>query len=172
MKQRDELPERTECLLAAVTSKEVDIIYGRGTGRLHAPSMARIGCREHRVRSSLFSNHFLREYQHSPTNSCQKAFCPFREFCFPKTCSNPVAAAVYKNKLTVSRRRYLARVLSSLMYRYVCARAKAMSAFLIYCHGYGDFRPITSLTFKLFRQCFPLLIQFLQLLPACSLFFG
>ena len=129
--------------------KEVDIIYGRGTGRLHAPSMARIGCREHRVRSSLNPDHFLREYQHSPTNSFQKAFCPFRESCFPKTCSNPVAAAVYKNKLTVSRRRYLARVLSSLMYRYVCARAKAMSAFLIYCHGYGDFRPITSLTCQL-----------------------
>ena len=83
---------------------------------------------------------------HSETLQLRKAFCPFREFCFPKTCSNPVVAAVYKNKLTVSRRRYLARVLSSLMYRYVCARAKAMSAFLIYCHGYGDFRPITSLT--------------------------
>ena len=65
--------------------KEVDIVYGRGTGRLHAPSMAQIGCREHRVRSSLFPNHFLREYQHSPTNSFQKAFCPFREFCGSKT---------------------------------------------------------------------------------------
>ena len=82
----------------------------------------------------------------------REPFCPFREFCFPKTCSNPVAAAVYKNKLTVSRRRYLARVLSSLMYRYVCARAKAMSAFLIYCHGYGDFRPITSLTFNFLNE--------------------
>ena len=90
--------------------------------------MSPAACREHRVRSTLFPNHFLREYQHSPTNSFQKAFCPFRESCFPKTCSNPVAAAVYKNKLTVNRRRYLARVLSSLTYRYVCFRTKCAKA--------------------------------------------
>ena len=97
--------------------KEVDIIYGRGTGRLHAPSMARIGCREHRVRSSLFPDHFLREYQHSPTNSFQKAFCPFRESCFLKTCNKSVAPVAYKNKLTVNRRRHLAGVLWPLTCR-------------------------------------------------------
>ena len=53
-----------------------------------------------------------------------------------------VAPAGYKNKQTVSRRRYLARVLSSLMYRYALRQSASVSRFLYPAKGYG----IISLT--------------------------
>ena len=49
-----------------------------------------------------------------------------------------VAPAGYKNKQTVSRRRYLARVLSSLMYRYALRQSASVSRFLYPAKGYGD----------------------------------
>ena len=55
-----------------------------------------------------------------------------------------VAPAGYKNKQTVSRRRYLARVLSSLMYRYALRQSASVSRFLYPAKGYG----IISLTFN------------------------
>ena len=64
-----------------------------------------------------------------------------------------VAPAGYKNKQTVSRRRYLARVLSSLMYRYVLRQERIVLkyervAFLIPCQGLRGFDSISSLTLK------------------------
>ena len=61
-----------------------------------------------------------------------------REFCVLKSFQKPVAPAGYKNKQTVSRRRYLARVLSSLMYRYVLRQSASVSRFLYPAKGYGD----------------------------------
>ena len=49
-----------------------------------------------------------------------------------------VAPAGYKNKQTVSRRRYLARVLASLMYRYALRQSASVSRFLYPAKGYGD----------------------------------
>ena len=56
-----------------------------------------------------------------------------------------VAPAGYKNKQTVSRRRYLARVLSSLMYRYALRQSASVPRFLYPAKGYG----IISLTLNL-----------------------
>ena len=56
-----------------------------------------------------------------------------------------VALAGYKNKQAVSRRRYLARVLSSLMYRYALRQSASVPRFLYPAKGYG----IISLTFYL-----------------------
>ena len=49
-----------------------------------------------------------------------------------------VAPAGYKNKQAVSRRRYLARVLSSLMYRYALRQSASVPRFLYPAKGYGD----------------------------------
>ena len=49
-----------------------------------------------------------------------------------------VALAGHKNKQTVSRRLYLARVLSSLMYRYALRQSASVSRFLYPAKGYGD----------------------------------
>ena len=56
-----------------------------------------------------------------------------------------VAPAGYKNTQAVSRRRYLARVLSSLMYRYALRQSASVPRFLYPAKGYG----IISLTFNL-----------------------
>ena len=56
-----------------------------------------------------------------------------------------VAPTGYKNKQAVSRRRYLARVLSSLMYRYALRQSASVPRFLYPAKGYG----IISLTFNL-----------------------
>ena len=62
-----------------------------------------------------------------------------------------VAPAGYKNKQAVSRRRYLARVLSSLMYRYALRQSASVPRFLYPAKGYG----IISLTLKLAIYYFP-----------------
>ena len=67
-----------------------------------------------------------------------------REFCVLESFQKPVALAGYKNKQTVSRRRYLARVLSSLMYRYALRQERIVlkyerAAFLIPCQGLRDY---------------------------------
>ena len=54
-----------------------------------------------------------------------------------KLLKKSVAPAGYKNKQTVSRRRYLARVLSSLMYRYALRQSASVSRFLYPAEGYG-----------------------------------
>ena len=74
-----------------------------------------------------------------------------REFCVLESFQKPVAPAGYKNKQTVSRRRYLARVLSSLMYRYALRQSASVSRFLYPAKGYG----IISLTFKLVCRKYP-----------------
>ena len=51
------------------------------------------------------------------TKDCHKTD-ELPEHAFWKAFKKPVATAGYKNKQTVSRRRYLARVLWPLMYRY------------------------------------------------------
>ena len=73
-----------------------------------------------------------------------------REFCVLESFQKPVAPAGYKNKQAVSRRRYLARVLSSLMYRYALRQSASVPRFLYPAKGYG----IISLTFNLVRQIY------------------
>ena len=63
-----------------------------------------------------------------------KQIFPYRPMKFFK---KSVALAGYKNKQTVSRRRYLARVLSSLMYRYALRQSASVSRFLYPAKGYG-----------------------------------
>ena len=74
-----------------------------------------------------------------------------REFCVLESFQKPVAPAGYKNKQTVSRRRYLARGLPSLMYRYALRQSASVSRFLYPAKGYG----IISLTFKLVCRKYP-----------------
>ena len=76
---------------------------------------------------------------------------------FEKLSKKPVAPAGYKNKQTVSRRRYLARVLSSLMYRYALRQERIVlkyerAAFLIPCQGLRGFDSISLLTLNLLNQ--------------------
>ena len=68
-----------------------------------------------------------------------------------KLFKKPVATAGYKNKQTVSRRRYLARVLSSLMYRYALRQSASVSRFLYPAKGLRGFDSISLLTFNLHR---------------------
>ena len=76
---------------------------------------------------------------------CFCTFLTILEHFGTKAFKKPVAPAGYKNKQTVSRRRYLARVLSSLMYRYALRQSASVPRFLYPAKGYG----IISLTFKL-----------------------
>ncbi len=71
---------------------------------------------------------FCIDPKHSEQTKTPGVICSLWEFYGSKVFSRPVDAAVYKNKLTVKRRRYLARVLSSLTYRYVFFRAKCARA--------------------------------------------
>ena len=82
---------------------------------------------------------------------CFCTFLTILEHFGTKAFKKPVAPAGYKNKQTVSRRRYLARVLSSLMYRYALRQSASVSRFLYPAKGYGD----VSLTFHL-QLCGPL----------------
>ena len=65
-----------------------------------------------------------------------------------KSFQKPVAPAGYKNKQTVSRRRYLARVLSSLMYRYALRQSASVSRFLYPAKGYGDLKTDSLTNFQ------------------------
>ena len=69
---------------------------------------------------------------------------------FGKLSKKPVATAGYKNKQTVSRRRYLARVLSSLMYRYALRQSASVSRFLYPAKGYGDLKRDSLINSQLF----------------------
>ena len=81
--------------------------------------------------------HFSRKYHHLPTNILGRTFRPPWAFCILESFKKTVAPAGYKNKQTVSRRRYLARVLSSLMYRYALRQSASVPRFLYPAKGYG-----------------------------------
>ena len=66
-----------------------------------------------------------------------------------------VAPAGYKNKQTVSRRRYLARVLSSLMYRYALRQSASVSRFLYPAKGYGDLKTDSLTNFQVTHDTLP-----------------
>ena len=71
-----------------------------------------------------------------------------------KAFKKPVAPAGYKNKQTVSRRRYLARVLSSLMYRYALRQSASVSRFLYPAKGYGDLKTDSLTNFQVSNLLF------------------
>lgn len=60
---------------------------------------------------------FCIDPKHSEQTKTPRVICSLWEFYGSKVFSKPVAPVAYKNKLTVNRRRHLARVLSSLMCR-------------------------------------------------------
>ena len=62
--------------------------------------------------------HFSRKYHHLPTNIFGRTFHPPRAFCVLESLRKNSSPRWGKDKQTLSSRRYLARVLSSLMYRY------------------------------------------------------
>ena len=72
-----------------------------------------------------------------------------------KAFKKPVAPAGYKNKQTVSRRRYLARVLSSLMYRYALRQSASVSRFLYPAKGYGDLKTDSLTNFQVTHDTLP-----------------
>ena len=78
-----------------------------------------------------------------------------REFCVLESFQKPVAPAGYKNKQTVSRRRYLARVLSSLMYRYALRQSASVSRFLYPAKGYGDLKTDSLTNFQVTHDTLP-----------------
>ena len=80
--------------------------------------------------------HFSGKYQHPPTNIFDMAPHTPGVLRFGKL-SKTSSPAGYKNKQAVSRRRYLARVLSSLMYRYALRQSASVPRFLYPAKGYG-----------------------------------
>ena len=119
----DELPKRQKALRQISVSecefsKKSDLAVLNRTGpptvdihvnhRLTRTSCSRCPC---------LSTLFKKISTLSDKTTEREPFCPSREFCVSKVARKPVAPVAYKNKLTVNRRRHLARVLSSLMCR-------------------------------------------------------
>ena len=119
----DELPKWQKALRQISVSecefsKPVDQVFliqtGTAPGDIHvADRLSQTSC--------LLHPDFLPQVKKISTLSDKtterEPFCPSREFCVSKVARKPVAPVAYKNKLTVNRRRHLARVLSSLMCR-------------------------------------------------------
>ena len=75
---------------------------------------------------------------------CFCTFLTILEHFGTKAFKKPVARSWGKDKQTLSSRRYLARVLSSLMYRYALRQERIVlkyerAAFLIPCQGLRDY---------------------------------
>ena len=72
-----------------------------------------------------------------------------------KAFKKPVARSWGKDKQTLSSRRYLARVLSSLMYRYALRQSASVSRFLYPAKGYGDLKTDSLTNFQVTRDTLP-----------------